>query len=343
MTDITVAMLTPWMVKCGLASYSYYLTHALAEVGCESKVVRFSRFGARDETYYSKYTEEVPLDVDVIHIHHEYGLYQAQEPLFYQTLKNRLTIFGLDTPIVTTMHASGNLTVDRVIRHFSNAVIVHNEFGQKQFRLDCNIIPMGVQKVKTAANSDISKRRWGVKGKTVGMFGFISEYKGIETLIDVLSTIPDVKLIIGGGWHLDATTPYMSKIKFYAQQKMPGRVLWLGYISEEDLQHFFGACDVMFYGHHFISESMSLLTAIAYKKAVIASNQPSFKEKEPTILTFKNKEDLRGKINALLNETELRTLMEKKAEEYAEKYSWINVAKEHIKLYEELISGDSNG
>jgi len=333
-----IALLTPWLVKCGLSSYSYYLAHALAELGCESKVVRLSRFGTRDEAYYRNYAEEVSLDVDLISVQHEYGLLQWMELPFYQALRNRLTMFGReDVPIVTTMHATGNLRPDRTIRQFSDAVIVHNVFGAKQFKFPCTVIPMGVQKVTKKVDSELAKRRWNVKGKTVGFFGFISEYKGLEILIRVLSGMENVSLIVGGGWHIDTKTPYMMSIQSYAARLMPKRTRWIGYVQEEDMPYFFSACDVMFFGHHFISESMSLLTALAHGKATVASNMPAFNEKKPAVLTFKDGEDLKGKINALLNEPELRQMMEQNALKYAQKFSWENSAKMYIELFQKLI------
>lgn len=333
-----IALLTPWLVKCGVASYSYYLAHALAKQDCEVKVVRLHRFGMRDATYFTHYAEEVPLDVEVIHVQHEYGLYEWLEENFLSSLRTRLLFHRVRKPIVTTMHATGNIKSDSVIRDLCDEVVVHNKHGAAQFSLPCKVIPMGVQKV-VKAEAKISKRRWNVKGKVVGVFGFISPYKGLDVIIDAVSQLKDVTLLIGGGWHVKTQTPYMAKIKMKAYKQLGDRVKWLGYIKNEDEPYFFGACDVMVYGHRFISESMSLMTALAYGKATLASNLPSFREKarNQTVTIFKDAEDLKGKIQALLEEPELRGILEKNAEKYAAKNSWDIIAKQHIKLYNSLL------
>jgi glycosyltransferase involved in cell wall biosynthesis len=335
-----VAMLTSWLVKCGIASYSWYLSHALANEGCEIYVVRLSRFGTRDENYLRNYAEEVPLDVDVIHIQNEYSFFQWQELVFYSALKDRLTFFNKKIPIVTTMHATGNLTADRVVASYSDAVIVHNVFGANQFKLPCAVIPMGVQKVEKHSSPELCKKRWGLKGPTVGMFGFISAYKGLELLIRAIAQNPDATLIVGGGWHVNTQTPYIVNVKRYANRVAPGRVLWLGYLSEEDMPLFFGACDVMVYAHHMISESMSLNTALAYGKATLTSNLPPFREKakKNVVAVFTDADDLAGKLKALLVEPELRRQLEANAEKYAKENSWTNISKKHLKLYESLLT-----
>lgn len=332
-----VAMCAPWLVKCGVASYSYYLANALGREGCDVKVVRMNRFGVRDEYYFRNYAEEVPLDVDVIHVQHEYGLFDWMEEHFYRTLKDRMTERII--PIVTTMHATGNLRVDRVVRDCSQEVIVHNQFGKGQFTHPCAIIPMGVQKVKTAT-PEASKRRWAVKGNTVGFFGFLSPYKGLEDVIAAVAELPDVTLLVGGGWHIQTRTPYINHIKQYADTVAPGKVRWLDYITSEDEPYYFGACDIMVFGHKFISESMSLLTALAYGKPTIARGLPSFREKErfQVIATFQTVPELKGKIAALLKEPKLRDVLIKKATLYAETNSWSKTARKHISLYDSLIT-----
>lgn len=333
-----VAMLTSWLVKCGVASYSWYLSHALANEGCEVYVVRLSRFGTRDTDYLRNYAEEVPLNVDVIHIQNEYSFFQWQEATFYSALKDRLKFFNKKIPVITTMHATGNLTADRVVASNSDAVIVHNSSEAKHFKLPCTVIPMGVQKAEKHQSPELCKRRWGVKGPTVGTFGFISAYKGLELLIKAIAKIPEATLIVGGGWHVNTQTSYIVNIKRYANHFAPGRVLWLGYLSEEDLPLFFGACDIMVYGHHMISESMSLNTALAYAKATVASNLPTFREKRDVIAIFKDADDLTGKLRALIAEPELRKQLEAKAEKYAKENSWTNISKKHLNLYRELLT-----
>lgn len=335
-----VALLTSWLVKCGISSYSWFLSHALAQLGCEVYVVRLNRFGGKDEAYYRNYAEEVPYEeVDIISVQHEYGLFNWCELAFYSGLKTRMDLLSKRVPVVTTMHSTGNLRVDRIVKSNSDAVVVHNQHQANEFRFDCNIIPMGIRKVGELSPPEFAKRRWGVEGKTVGMFGFLSEYKGLETLIRAVAQMPDVTLLVGGGWHIDAETPYIVGIKTYAHNLAPNRVRFLGYVAEEDLANYFSACDVVVYGHQFISESMAVNTALAHRKAVLTSYQPAFieKERENVLMTFRNVDDLAGKLRALLNEPELRATLEKNAADYAFKHSWEFSAKEHLSLFESLI------
>ena len=121
---LRIALGTPWLVRCGVSTYSYYLAHALARHGCEVYVVRLHRYGQRDENYFKHYAEEFPLDVDIIHLQHEYSLLAWCEDTFYQRLRAKMEFLGKTIPIVTTMHSTGTLKFDRKIRSYNQAVIV---------------------------------------------------------------------------------------------------------------------------------------------------------------------------------------------------------------------------
>ena len=66
-------------------------------------------------------------EVDLIHIQHEYGLYQGLEPPFFTAVRMH------GKPIVTTMHAVGNWELDVLIATVSNRTIVHNKFCASRF------------------------------------------------------------------------------------------------------------------------------------------------------------------------------------------------------------------
>lgn len=332
--DLKIGVITPWAVKCGIASYSKDLTAALAELGVDSYIVRLPRFGNKNPDILRNVVESVPLDrVDLVHVQHEYGLYQSLEKDFYGFLKR------LDKPIVSTMHAVGNWSVDQVIYGSSDRIIVHNRFCSKNFVFPDTIIPHGCKTVGCPPPHE-AKRKLDIPADTpiVGYCGFISTYKGIETLIDAMVRVPDAALLIAGGWHTGETTKYIIELKTHSLNLLEGRCQWLGYLPDEMLSTAYGAMDVVVYPSRFATESGALLNALGHGKAVLTSSLPPFVEKEEVgaLMTFTDIEDLRKKIKELLADEETRRGFEERARSYAEANSWRKVAEKHIKLYNNI-------
>lgn len=335
---LRIGVVTPWAVKCGIFSYSRDLTEALAELDVESYIVRLPRFGTKIPEVFNAVAESMPLDkVDLIHVQHEYGLYNNLEAGFYGVLRR------LGKPVVTTMHAIGNWSVDRVIADASDRVIVHNDFCFRRFAFPdkTSIIPHGCNSVECLPPKE-SRSSLGIppEASVVGYLGFISTYKGLEVLIEAMQEIPEAALLIGGGWHAGPDTSYIADLKNRSMEVLEGRCMWLGFVPDASLPNAYGAMSIVVYPSMFATESGALLTALGHGKAVIANNLPPFKEKEEVgaLMTFEGLEDLRKKIRILLNDEELRASLEKGARAYAEANAWSRVAEQHIELYEELLN-----
>jgi len=342
---IKVAMITPWGVRCGIASYSRNLANALAQLGVDVYVVRWPRFGMRTaELIQSSVIDRIPADrVDLIHVQMEYGYFTHNlEVPFYRALMQ------LGKPVVTTMHVAGDPARDSVVASASKKVIVHNKWCAKLFgyKDKITIIPHGCDPRETPPR-DECKRSLGIdpRAPIVGYLGFISPIKGLETLIEAMVEVREAGLLIGGGWHVGEETDYIARLKDWSLKLLPGRCMWLGYVPDERMQIVYGAMDVVVYPSRRMSESGALLTAISHGKAVIARRLPPTREKERlgALMTFRNTEDLVKKIKLLLKDEGLRRRLEEGARRYAESVSWGKVAEKHLALYKKVLSGDAVG
>lgn len=330
-----VAMVTPWKVRCGIASYSEALSKALVEKGVDVYIIRLPRFGRKSYAIFGQVINKIPVsDVDIIHVQHEYGLYKGMEEGFYGGLKR------LGPPIVSTMHAMGNPTIDRPIAYASDKIIVHNDFCKKRLSFNSEIIPHGCTTSKTT-DRDEAMKRIGVDERVpmVGYCGFISAYKGLETLIEAVSKIPKSVLLIGGGWYAEPGTHYISILNQMTQTLLPHRCKWIGFVPDDDLPIVYGAMDVVVYPSIYSTESGALLMALSHGKAVIASRIAPFREKEKlgALTTFKGVNSLVKKIRKVLRDDEYRASLEAGARAYAESNSWNKVAEQHVELYEGLL------
>lgn len=335
MSELSVDFVTPHMRRCGIYTYSRSLINGLVGRGVDCYVTRFPRFGKKTDELLGLTAARVPEDVDLIHLQHEYGLFKGHEGAFYNYLRRH------DLPIISTCHAVGNFKVDSIISSVSDRVIVHNEFCQDKFSYPSTIIPHGckptetlpVEECKTAlhVNPEIP---------VVGYLGFITEYKGLETLIEAMIDVPEAALVIGGGYHAGSGTVYMQKLKQRSFKLLPKRVSWLGYVDEKDIPLVYGAADCVVYPSRWTTESGALLMALSHGKATISSSLTPFKEKEEegALMTFEDVPDLSEKIKLVLGDDDLREQLERGAMSYAKSNSWNKVAGKHVKLYREVLA-----
>lgn len=335
---LKVAMITPWNVRCGIFTYTRSLVNALARLGVEVYVVRYPRFGQRSaELVQSMVLDKIPISqVDIIHHQNEYGLLMPNlDASFYRGLKS------LGKPIVATMHAVGDPFRDKIVSDTSNAVIVHNKFCARHFQGDkskVTVIPHGCEPTETPPREEC-KRALGIDPRipVVGYQGFIAPQKGLELLIEAMAKVPNAALLIGGGWHVEAETDYIARLKQWSLEALKGRCMWLGYVADERLPTVYGAMDLFVYPPRYATESGALLTALSHGKAVIASNLPPFREKAGALFTFRNVDDLARHIRRLLKYETSRRALELAAKTYAERNSWSVVAEKHLTLYEHIL------
>jgi glycosyltransferase involved in cell wall biosynthesis len=298
-------------------------------------IVRLPRFGAKTPEILQNVVDSIPVDkVDIIVISHEYGLYQNLEGGFYGGLKR------LGKPICSIVHAVGNWDIDRVIATTSDRVVVHNEFMARRLGYPCVIIPHGCSPQPTPPAEEC-KKALGIdpRAPIVGYQGFISSYKGLETLIEAMRGVPEAALLIGGGWHIEAETQYQMQLKQWSLQALPGRCQWLGYVPDERLATVYGSMQIVVYPSRFITESGALLMALSHGKAVLASRLPPTREKEKlgALMTFRDVHDLTRKIKRLLKDEDARRKLEEGARAYAESVAWPKIARLHLSLYEDVL------
>jgi len=323
-----IAMVTPYNVKCGIFTYSRDLYTALAKQDVETYIIRFPRFGIKSHGLMENVARKIPKDVDLIHVQHEYGLFEGYEGLFYNILKEN------KKPIVTTMHAVGNFNADKTTSVSSNKVIVHNDFCQRKYSGESTIIHHGCTPVDPMP-VEAAKKIMGIPSKLpiIGYIGFISQHKGIDDIILAVEPIETAGVVIGGGWHRGPDTEYMNELKELGNQRLGGRIQWTGFVETNRLATVYGCMDIVVVPSRFATESGALLTAMAHGKPIIARNLPPFKEKN--LMTFDHAPELSAKISEVID----NNLLEKmggESMEYAKANSWDKIAAQHKKLYKSL-------
>lgn len=262
-------------------------------------------------------------------------------------------------PIVSTLHATfesplfllsrGNFVyrtlafITEVTKHLvkSDMVIVHTHEDKNR------LIKKGVNPNKIAVIPHgvytLFKKYREIKEKEenrVLFFGYIVESKGLEYLLravpQIAREVPDVKVVIAGEGDIAKYLHYINDISqfleihnyFIPNEMIPllfnrSKVVVLPYVSHR--------------GH-----SGVLATAFAFGKPVVVTNVGSLPElvedgKEGFVVPPKDPEALARAIIRILKDEKLRKEMKKNVLRKAEQLSWDNIAKMHLKVYEEVI------
>ena len=123
-----------------------------------------------------------------------------------------------------------------------------------------------------------AKKKLGIKGKCILVFGYMRKYKGLENMLKAMPFIlkkQEVKLIIAGEFWGD-----LNKYKLTAERLgINHNVLFVNrYINNEEVEIFFKASDIVIAPYLSHTNSGVIQLAFSFNKPVIATDVGSFKE-----------------------------------------------------------------
>jgi D-inositol-3-phosphate glycosyltransferase len=183
--------------------------------------------------------------------------------------------------------------------------------------------------------------------------GRIEPLKGVDTLIRAMSCLklnhPDrpVHLAIIGG-EPDASPQQMS-VEMTRLQKLceeldlDQSVVFLGKRGQDTLPYYYSAAEVLVMPSHYESFGMVALEAMACGTPVIASEVGGLGflvQNGETGYTIPNGDPdvLCDKLSSLLNDTNLREAMGRRAADYAQSYTWDKIAVQIVDVYQALLN-----
>ncbi len=172
----------------------------------------------------------------------------------------------------------------------------------------------------------------------VGALDSAHYFKGVNYLIKAFENLnrDDVKLIIVGEG--DLKKAYQEMATSFGLQN---NVVFTGYIPDEELVRYYNLCDIFVLPSIDKSEAfgMVLLEAMSCSKPVIATDLAGVRKVvtqkvNGLLVKPKNAQQLTNKINLLLDNPQSGKLYGKNGRKAVEeKYSWENITKQLIKIY----------
>ena len=219
-------------------------------------------------------------------------------------------------------------------------IIVHTEENRKI------LIEMGIPSKKVAiiphgsytffrsyAHIEVSKHE-----NAVLFFGYIIRNKGVEYLIKaapiVSKEVPDIKIIIAGEGDLSSYRELVDKSIFDVYNE---------FLPNEKVAELFQRAKIVVLPYIYHQGHSGVLNiAFAFGKPVVVTDVgdlPNLVDngKIGLIVPPKDPEALAEAIVKLLKDDELRERMSKNSHKKAQELSWDNIAKMHLKVYEETI------
>lgn len=177
----------------------------------------------------------------------------------------------------------------------------------------------------------------------IGTFGFIAEYKGVDIACEAIEQLPEkFKLVVAGSTHPDnRNDPTFEKIikKFKDSKK----ISFLGFVPNSEMKVLKSAVDIFVapYRENGLASSAAINVGISAGIPVIASNINAFVEvnRGEDIMSLISQDQphvLALEIARLEENFERKKELVDSGRRYASRNSWFNVAKTHLKHYQQL-------
>lgn len=167
--------------------------------------------------------------------------------------------------------------------------------------------------------------------------GTLQPRKNYARLIQALARLPlpDVQLVIAGGkgWLFEAIFAEAER------QHVTERVLFPGFVDDEDLPALYSAAAVLAYPSLYEGFGLPLLEAMACGTPVVTSNAsclPEVAGDAALCVSPTDVEALSGALEQVLTDTALRSSLIEKGFMRAAQFKWENAARQLITLYQQL-------
>jgi len=288
----------------------------------------------------------------VIHMSHTLALLKNRIAKTPQELESPLRIQG-EREVTSRAHQLVAATQDEE-QHLRELYQVHPD--------KIAVIPPGVDITRFyPIPSDEAKEFIGIpqQEKMLLYVGRIEPLKGVDILIraiaqlrrsDVLSECPHYLYIIGGEPqpHNGSLDREMARLQALCRELGVGDlVLFLGKRSQDTLQYYYSAAEVVIMPSHYESFGMVALEAMACGTPVIATQVGGLQhlvQNEKTGFTIPNDDPdiLEERLTQLICKPDLRCQMSQTSIQYARSYAWDVITPQIIQLYQRTLASHSS-
>lgn len=260
-------------------------------------------------------------------------------------------------PLVLTAHdvlprepRPGQLTAQQRLYERFDAVIVHSEHGRRRLTRELGIDPACVHAIPHGAFAHLAQAPpmpapHETDGPVVLCFGLMRPYKGLDVLIEAWQGIdaPDAQTRSGPPELWIAGMPRMDISALRAAA--PANVRFdARFIGDAELPAYFQRADLVVLPYREIDQSGVLFTALAFGKPLLLSDVGGFPEIAATgaarTVPAGDPAALYEALTELLADPgALAEMADRARAAAAGRYSWEQIARAHMRVYEGLLEG----
>lgn len=240
------------------------------------------------------------------------------------------------------------LTVKRTMQK-AVRVLTPSEFSRnailKAYRLDparVEVVPIAVSPAFRPVSREVAaehlRKRYGIDGLFVLTVGDLQPRKNhlgliraFEKLVAENPKLPHRLVILG------KDTWFSHKVHEAAKSSSAAsRISFTGWVGDDDLLHFYNACDVMAFPSFYEGFGLPILEAMACGRAVACSHtsaMPEVADSAALLFDPKNTGEIVRALRDLLVDSELRGRMERLGQTRASLFTWERTARRTLEIY----------
>jgi glycosyltransferase involved in cell wall biosynthesis len=211
-----------------------------------------------------------------------------------------------------------------------------------KYGIDVNVIPNGVEIPGRAETDNMLKKLGLLRRRYLLAVGRLVPEKGFDYLINAFNSLQDArledwKLVIAG--RADHEDKYSRDLKMLAGRNR--NIILTGFLTGIPLHELYSHAGLFVLPSYYEGLPIALLEAMSYGLSCIASDIPANRNIELAETRFFKTGDVQGlasKIKEFINTLWKREDEEKQIKLIAEKYSWIKIADETLKVYRNVVS-----
>jgi glycosyltransferase involved in cell wall biosynthesis len=248
----------------------------------------------------------------------------------------RFRAMQLKLTVKRTIHAAARVLTpsefsrDAILRHYDiderKVVVIHNA-ASAVFR------PIERQVAAAAV-----ERKYGIHGPFVLTVGDLQPRKNH---LGLLSAFKDV---VRAHPQLTHRLVFVGKETWYSKELhravgasgIADRVSFTGFVDDQDLVHFYGACDLLVFPSFYEGFGLPILEAMACARAVTCSNltaMPEVADGAAILFDPHSSTEIGRAISDVLLDSELRARLERLGTQRAAQFSWEQAARRTLEVY----------
>ena len=364
--NLKIAMVCNWGDKCGIATYSAFLTTAMLEKVSAIKIfseateestdlpiaVEVDRCWKRGENLLNLADKIIAWEPDLILVQHEYGIF----PNAFHFMQFMHALSGIPTAVC--MHSVYRHldklvyaeAVPNIIVHTNEAKQVLKEMGNTS---NVHVIPHGC--LSSGNESEV----WNIMRSpyTIMQFGFGFRYKGVEQILKAVShlvhTDPKFEnlyyfyLCSTNAHNETACQSYVDDLNQLAKELdiRKNFAVVLKYQTEQMLNLYLRLSKMVVFPYvtnkdnEVFAASGAARIAMASGRPVICSNAHLFDDMEGVLPRPKDYLELAKEIDEIFSNDAYKNSILQKSQDYINANTWSVSADKYLSLYESLILG----